>query len=260
MAEVAGSETAGLYQALRRQFYDAFVEEMMPGVIHNFANPLNGIMGRLRILERRIEEQAKGVREGIDPGAQSLRPRGTVASDVGLLNRESEKMSALLQRVAEKIIALNNTAVQQVSLADLLDLEMRFYEFHLDFKHEVKKSLNLDREIPQVTGSPADFTLVFSSLIRYAILAMSDSPDEEMAVSTGAREGFARVEIAYTGFGAPPGRDPGSDPAPAEGCPAGTGDILGALYLEKKYKARCQIERNDRWHRLLIDIPFGEPQ
>ena len=36
----------GIYRELENDFLSTFMGELMPGVLHNFANPLNGIMGR----------------------------------------------------------------------------------------------------------------------------------------------------------------------------------------------------------------------
>jgi len=49
-------ERGEIYQALEDDFSETFIRELMPGILHNFANPLNGIMGRARLLQKRMED------------------------------------------------------------------------------------------------------------------------------------------------------------------------------------------------------------
>ena len=44
-----------LYTHLVKKFVATFLDELMPGIFHNFANPLNGIMGRSKLMQRRLE-------------------------------------------------------------------------------------------------------------------------------------------------------------------------------------------------------------
>ena len=48
-----------MYNMLKKEFQDTFIEELVPGIVHNFANPLNGIMGRSRLLQRKLTEIMK---------------------------------------------------------------------------------------------------------------------------------------------------------------------------------------------------------
>ena len=48
-----------IYRALEDDFAATFIEELIPGILHNFANPLNSILGRSKLLQRRIEENIR---------------------------------------------------------------------------------------------------------------------------------------------------------------------------------------------------------
>ena len=45
-----------IFQEMINEFETTFVQELVPGILHNFANPLNGIMGRSRLLQRKVEK------------------------------------------------------------------------------------------------------------------------------------------------------------------------------------------------------------
>jgi signal transduction histidine kinase len=98
-----------------------------------------------------------------------------------------------------KFCAIGDRTVQKVNLSELIELEMRFFDFYLDFKHSVKKTLQLDPELPEVRGAPADYSLAFSTLIRYATVAMKESASKELYISTQFENGQVCVNIRNRG-------------------------------------------------------------
>jgi len=48
-----------LYTHLEKKFVATFLDELIPGIFHNFANPLNGIMGRSKLMQRRLDDFVK---------------------------------------------------------------------------------------------------------------------------------------------------------------------------------------------------------
>ena len=61
------------YLALEDDFQSTFIRELLPGVLHNFANPLNGIMGRSKLLQRRIDAVVKKMSEQYPETAEALK-------------------------------------------------------------------------------------------------------------------------------------------------------------------------------------------
>jgi hypothetical protein len=98
-----------------------------------------------------------------------------------------------------KFCAVGDRTVQKINLSELIEIEMRFFDFYLDFKHSVKKTLQLERELPEVRGTPADYSLAFSTLIRYATVAMKESATKELNVSTQFENGQVCVKIQNQG-------------------------------------------------------------
>jgi len=186
-----------IHGVLERAFQDTFVEELVPGVIHNFANPLNGVMGRSRLLQRRLTDFMKRADAENDKSYQEHNKK--LVRDVDSIAHEADRLSDLLQTVAGKFCAIGDRTVQKVNLSDLIDMEMRFFDFYLDFKHSVKKTLQLDRELPEVKGTPTDYSLALSTIIRYATVAMKDSIPKELHISTQFEKGQACVKIQNRG-------------------------------------------------------------
>jgi signal transduction histidine kinase len=186
-----------IHSVLEKAFQDTFIEDLVPGIVHNFANPLNGIMGRSRLLQRKLMEIMKRVDVENDASYQENNKK--LVRDVDSIAREADRLSDLLQTVMGKFCAIGDRTVQKVNLSELIELEMRFFDFYLDFKHSVKKTLQLDPELPEVRGAPADYSLAFSTLIRYATVAMKESASKELYISTQCENGQVCVNIRNRG-------------------------------------------------------------
>jgi signal transduction histidine kinase len=186
-----------IHSLLEKAFQDTFIEELVPGIVHNFANPLNGIMGRSRLLQRKLADIMKRVDVVNDTSYQEDNKK--LVRDVDSIAHEADRLSGLLKTVMGKFCAVGDRTAQKVNLSDLIELEMSFFDFYLEFKHSVKKTLRLDRNLPAVRGAPADYSLAFSTMIRYATVAMKDSVPKELYISTELENGQICVKIQNRG-------------------------------------------------------------
>ena len=182
-----------IHSVLEKAFQDTFIEELVPGIVHNFANPLNGIMGRSRLLQIKLMDIMKRADGEKDTSYQENNKK--LVRDVDSIAHEADRLSGLLQTVMGKFCAIGDRTAQKVNLSELIELEMSFFDFYLEFKHSVKKTLRLDRELPEVRGAPADYSLAFSTMIRYATVAMRDSIPKELYISTQLENGQRCVKI-----------------------------------------------------------------
>lgn len=247
--------TENCYRALEKEFEATLTAEIIPGILHNFANPLNGIMGRSKLLQRKLEMNPTGSGARVD--YDELYPK--LFRDADLISRDTDKLSSLLQNVAEKFHAVNKISVQRVNLSELIGMELNFFDFYLDFKHNIKKKIDLDPEIPELTGIPAEFSLSFWALLRLAMLRDKDRHPGELHVSTGCTGPCVRVGIANSGTFITPdewGRmldlfegksriSPDTDPD----------GFLSAAWLLRKYRAQFLLETANGLSCLTIEIP-----
>ena len=136
-------EISEIIHALEKDFEATFIKELIPGILHNFANPLNGIMGRAKLLQRRIEENQKKIEEMYpDVAAGMIEEMQRIKSDIRAINRESEYFFDIFRDVAGKFYAIAAKNEDRINISQLLAAEMRFADFYLDFKHEIKKMFN----------------------------------------------------------------------------------------------------------------------
>ena len=247
-----------IHSVLEKAFQDTFVEELVPGIVHNFANPLNGIMGRSRLLQRKLLDIMK--KADVEKDASYQEDNKKLVRDVDSIAREADRLSGLLQTVMGKFCAIGDRTVQKVNLSELIELEMRFFDFYLDFRHNVKKTLKLDRELPEVRGAPTDYSLAFSTLIRYATVAMKESASKELGISTQFENGQVCVKIQNRGV-------PISDDLKrllldeAQGSAsslAGTveGTLICSFSLLRKLGASCDIRSENGLNTISVWVPF----
>jgi len=176
-------DTAAIYQDLEEQFLATFMGELMPGVLHNFANPLNGIMGRAKLLQRRLEDSIKKM-EARFPGFAQDFGAEKIIKDINTISGESDRFFCLFRDVADKFAALACRETAGIDLSRLLEAELRFADFYLDFKHDIQKNIQLDFTLPVFQGIAADFSLALSMLFISAKERMKNSPLKEISIVT----------------------------------------------------------------------------
>lgn len=245
---------------LENKFQDSFIGELIPGIVHNFANPLNGIMGRAKLLQRKLAEILKKLDAGNN--ASHLEDNKKLVNDVESIAREADRLSHMLQYVTGKFCAISDKTIQKISVSDLIELEMKFFDFYLDFKHSIKKTVSLERELPMVKGIPADYSLALSALIMHAMEASKESTSKEFNISTQFEDGHICIKIQDRG-------KPISDEqrkyifeelqaAPSSLDTGRVGDLGCAFALLKKWGARIELNSESHWNTIAVLIPSRE--
>jgi hypothetical protein len=193
-----------IYRTLEEEFAATFIKELIPGILHNFANPLNSIMGRSKLLLRRIEESAKKMEEMYPEAAAGMKEDlQRIRTEIRAVNQESELFFGLFRDVAGKFYALDTKRENGINLSQLLAEEMRFFNFYLDFKHEIKKDVQLNNDVPSFKGNAADLSLAFWRLIRFAMSRALASNLKEFYIKTEHDNKYVSVFIKNSGGALP---------------------------------------------------------
>jgi len=256
--EAKETRETDVYRFLEREFEGTFIEELIPGILHNFANPLNGIIGRTRLLQRRLEEAIRKTREAFPEAERILsEDHAKLLKDIELITHESDRLFDLFKHVSGKFYAIGDRNMQQINLSELVENEIRFFDFYLDFKHNVKKIMDLDGDLHDVNGSPADYSMFISTWVRYAMEAMRESPVKEFFVSTTRRNGHVILKFQDTGRPLPvevkeailkgrPGQELKDE---------GASRLLLAISLVRKYGAKFEIGHEAGINIISVEIP-----
>ncbi len=251
-------------QRLSRAFQETFVDILMPGILHNFANPLNSIMGRAQLLERRLGDTL-GKIAATHPVvlAEYREPLDKIVADVQSLCRETDRFYDLFQDVSGKLSLLRcDVSPEPIDLSRLLAAEMRFADFYLDFKHEIRKEINLEDGLPEIEGVAAYYSLCFWSLFRCAMDRMRTSGKKVFYVSTSSDNTSVIVRLRHGGRSlAHRGRfSPAATPSGDHGDAACGGEVphvcLSLSLLQQMGAAIDFLEDGDE-QETVIRIPRG---
>jgi signal transduction histidine kinase len=180
----------------------AFVADLMgaiiPGAIHNFANPLNSLTGRIKLLEMHLSKAVQTI-EPIQPGLTNGHPLDKISRDVAILTGESERFLDLFSNFKGKIMAFSSSEQEMLNLAELIKAEVKFADYYLDLKHDVSKTLRVDGDIPLVLGNRAGYSLCLSSLINFARLRLKNVSEKKLDISVGCGGDGIKILIQDSG-------------------------------------------------------------
>jgi hypothetical protein len=189
-----------LYAFLEQRFIATFLDELIPGIFHNFANPLNGIMGRSKLMQRRLEDFIGKIENRYpeianETGADCKK----LISDINAINDASEEFFDMFRVATGKFYALGARDVESLNLSALIEAELGFADFYLDYKHNVKKEIHLDMNVPSITGIAAYYSIAFWILIREAARNVQKGNEETFHIATTSDDQWVIVSIRPVG-------------------------------------------------------------
>ena len=249
------------YRYLEETFVATFLDELIPGIFHNFANPLNGIMGRSKLMQRRLNhfiEQTAAcnpeMQKEVDESGRKL------LSDINSINDEAEKFYELFRVSTGKFYAIGAHHRDRLNLSSLVEAEMGFVDFYLDFKHHIKKDVRIDHDMPDISGITAFYSMALWALIRQSIKCITDADLQTFMIATGHDDQWVSVTIKPIGGGLLGGwRDFISDAMTGGGMlqnvPDVQKDLFYALLLLKKGSAGVEIMHEGEAETLTVKVP-----
>ena len=189
-----------LYTCLEKKFLATFLDELMPGIFHNFANPLNGIMGRSKLMQRRLEEFVRKI-ENLYPAIEQEigADYKKLISDIASINNASDEFFDMFRMATGKFYALGSRDAEKVNLSVLIEAELGFADFYLDYKHNVKKKIRLDMDVPCISGITAHYSIALWMLIREAAKNAQKRDGETLRIATTSDDQWVIVTVSHVG-------------------------------------------------------------
>jgi len=250
------------FQTLEEEFAATFIKDLIPGILHNFANPLNSIMGRSKLLQRRFEDiaprlQESGAMEAFQDNVQKM------AAEIRAINHEVEILYELFKSLSGKFYLLDAKGESRINLSQLLADEMKFFHFYLDFKHEIKKTVKLDWGVPSFKGNSAELALAFWKLIRFCVIRALASVMKEFYLETMYDQQVVTVLLRDTGGVLPAAAVEGimkNYKGDMNNSPATVIDrgIMNALSTFKKYRAEVTIHSEEGGCTIKVSFPYQQ--
>ncbi len=247
-----------IYEFLEGEFVATFLDELLPGIFHNYANPLNGIMGRSKLLQRRLTDfLAKLEQSYPDFESRMGVDYKKLISDINSINNESEKFYDLFRMSTGKFYAIGTHSVETLNLSTLIEAEMGFEDFYLDFKHNVRKEVHLDPDLPDISGITAYYSMSLWMLIRLAMENMKDEKDKAIYIATERNERLVFIKMTNLGNELVSAwKDNSANPDFLSRCTNGQKKIIYALLLLEQGSRGVEITYDRAIDMLAIGIPY----
>lgn len=250
-----------IYRELEKDFAATFIEELIPGILHNFANPLNGIMGRSKLSQRRFEETIRKMEEKYPDAAVGMaEDLQRIKKDISSVNSETEYFFDMFKDAAGKFHALAEKNESRINISHLLAAEMRFFDFYLSFKHEIKKDIQWDKDMPEFIGNMADLSLGFWRIIRFAMTRALASSLKEFHIKTDHDSKYVNVFIKSSGEAMPAAdlktlmENLNSDTSNMTGVVEK--GVLLSLLLFDKHQAKINFFSEENFSTISIGFPY----
>jgi PAS domain S-box-containing protein len=175
---------------------------MTEGLFHNLNNPLQALMGLLKVLRQDLELELT------DGGGDKVRALEGRRRD--LLHDADEAYSVSLRlsdQVKNLLLKIRNESMRKVEDLDInliLGAEVSFLEADLFFKHKIEKNLILADGLPRLPGVYSDLSQSFVNIILNATDAMRESTAKRLTIITSLRKKKIAVTFHDTGAGIDP--------------------------------------------------------
>jgi signal transduction histidine kinase len=178
----------------------AFLGSLLPGIIHNWATPLSGVIGATQLLEKRatlIEDLLKDVEQLSAAERDELQKQlDRNRTNVEILSRNAQHLADLLQILVYRITRGSGVSRDFFPLNELVQNELRFLEANLHFKHKVRKQITLAAVVPATAFSYGFVATAIDELITYTIARHNHAQGVlEMDFVTGSENDSAMIRI-----------------------------------------------------------------
>jgi hypothetical protein len=218
-------------------------------------------MGRSKLMQRRLISFIEKI-AACNPDMQKEMDESgkKLISDINAIAHESDKFYDLFRVSTGKFYAIGAHTMDRLNLSSLVEAEMGFTEFYLDFKHNVKKDVRIDHEIPDISGITAFYSMALWALIRHSIKNIHDANDQAFMIATDHDDQWVSVTINNICGALFQGRqDAWSDAVISGGklqdVPDEQKDLFCALRLLKKSSAGAELTHDRDAKTLTVRIP-----
>jgi signal transduction histidine kinase len=186
----------------------AIIGNSVQGVVHNILNPLTVIAGRAELLKTEIDQlDRKDSREQAGRGdvftKEILESLDRFGQDIYAIYQNSQKIFQIADNILKKSSMERENISRSIDINNLIIQEMEFFKSDLFFKHQVKKTYDLDQSLEKVNMVYSHLSQVLDNLIKNAIEAMYDSKEKEIAIKTYQDEEWIYIAVKDTGAGIP---------------------------------------------------------
>jgi signal transduction histidine kinase len=189
----------------------AIIGNSIQGIVHNILNPLTVIAGRVELLKAELDQISKKKDENVSninvkrdfSGNDILETLKKFGQDITAIYQNSQKIFYIVDNILKKYTLEKESTPSCIDINNLIIQEMEFFKSDLYFKHQVKKSYDLDPSLGKVNMVYSHLSQVLDNLVKNGIEAMYESQKKEITIKTYQDEKLIYLSVKDTGIGIP---------------------------------------------------------
>jgi signal transduction histidine kinase len=160
-------------------------------IVHNLNNPLHALTMAIDLLSIRVTQ------ERLEP--EKLK------KDLALAGKAIKDLTAIVGGILSHARQDAGGLRQALDLNQTIQSELKFMEMVPDFKHKIRREVDLDPALPSIVGNPIEIKQILDNLIQNALDAMADVAEKRFTIRTRTESEWAVIEVADNGEGIDPG-------------------------------------------------------
>lgn len=155
------------------------IGKLAGGIAHNLNTPISVIITNAELLQLKYEN----------------------SNELDKILRQADRMSTIINRLLIKSKQEQLKDPQYIEINKLISDELEFLNSNLEFKHNVKKDIQLDDTIPPIFAVYSDISQSIMNILQNAIDAMYKRPEKKLTLITKLKDHTIFVIIKDTGVG-----------------------------------------------------------
>jgi signal transduction histidine kinase len=176
----------------------AFLGSLVPGIVHNLATPLSGVLGATQLLEKRSDTISDMLTAGQEMGekerSELLKQLDRNRANVDILARNARHLADILHCLVQRINRGSSGTKEHYSLNELVQNELHFLDANLAFKHKVKKQVSLGTEVRTIKYVYGHVAAAIDEFVT-ASMAAHDFKQAVMEMDFHTEPGESQVEL-----------------------------------------------------------------
>ena len=201
MYQSASPRERMLLRKLADNYYGVWLVRVIEGIVHNLNGPLQILYIRSEQLEQSLEQLWGVLQSEALTEVEGL--AGRMDERIKSISKSLDDLNAELGHLTSDLVVERCCEIGDVNINQVIEDSLFLLNGDMFFKHNVKKTFNLDDALPVLKGRKTDFCIIILNLIQNALEAMVDTQDKHLAVETFCQEDKAIIRVQDTGCGIP---------------------------------------------------------
>jgi len=173
----------------------AFIGSHIGGIAHNINTPLSAIMGRMELLQMRLEKIRMAAGTAVDTELEKC------FNDLSIISQCCAKIDDALKNSVQTSSGILQSQRSGIQLDALLKSVLAFLNADMEFKHQTVKTFDFNENIPPVMADHVAFALAFLEILYNARTAMLQAPEKKLHIMMSAADGAIHIVFRDSGCG-----------------------------------------------------------